>query len=265
MTKQKSINLFVILILSLSLVIFTFFDLAVSDYLYNQNSNFAKIFEVLGGLPGWLIAPLFMLCLFWRFKDIRIKIAAAVLLPAVSFFWINSILSAFYLSNTAFYLILLALIAISSFTLIILFKNIDEKTLKILFIILLSAGIFVLADTIIVQIIKLFWGRVRYYDLNDNFTHWFLPRGITNDTSFPSGHTSSACALFNVILLCKYFKIPKIVKIILLIASMAFIVLAAVSRIVIGAHYATDVIFSILLAYILFLISARLVGKYINK
>ena len=259
------VNILVILILALFLIVLTFFDLTVSELLYNPNSNFAKFFEDFGELPGWLIAPFVVACLFFRFNKLWVKIIAAILLPVANYFWANHILNAFSLDKLVHYIILAILITTSSLALILSFKKIGKKTLNVLFIVLLAGGLFVLADNAIVQLLKIIWGRVRYRDLRDNFSYWFIPKGITKNKSFPSGHTSSACALLIVILFCKYYSLPKWTKIALIVFSAAFIIQVALTRIIIGAHYATDVIFAILLAYILFSIADKIAKKFIKK
>ena len=99
---------------------------------------------------------------------------------------------------------------------------------------------------IITQTFKFLWGRVRFRDLAqqfENFTPFYIPAGPGAGLSFPSGHTAMAFVLSplgfffarkrnkNTILLCW-------------LVVMAYGLPVAWGRIVAGAHYLSDVIFS---------------------
>ena len=76
------------------------------------------------------------------------------------------------------------------------------------------------------------------------YAHWFIPQGITGNYSFPSGHTAMAWMLLPLLipLRTKLWKNPiRIVGTILIIGWGIFV---GLSRIAIGAHYASDVLFS---------------------
>ena len=98
---------------------------------------------------------------------------------------------------------------------------------------------------LLVQIFKSLWGRVRFRDLAtgfSNFTPWYLPQGMTGGHSFPSGHTMFALMVLPLILLV--LNKEKWKKVILITVVVAWGILVPISRVVIGAHYASDVLFS---------------------
>jgi membrane-associated phospholipid phosphatase len=96
-----------------------------------------------------------------------------------------------------------------------------------------------------VEPLKIFWGRIRFRDLAENYSNfsaWYIPHGFTGNDSFPSGHAAMGwmmIALF-VLFTDKSYRIRLLLK--GLIISWAIAV--SVSRVIIGAHYASDVIFS---------------------
>ena len=105
-----------------------------------------------------------------------------------------------------------------------------------------------------VQPIKIFWGRIRFRDLAENysdFSAWYFPQGITGNQSFPSGHAAMG---FMMIALFVFFADKAFYKRIIikgLIISWALAVCA--SRVIIGAHFASDVLFgafSMIISYL---------------
>ncbi len=93
------------------------------------------------------------------------------------------------------------------------------------------------------QVGKALWGRVRPRDLMDitQFTPWFLPQGVTGNASFPSAHATFATA--GVALL---YVVPKgRLWHRLLVGSLLWGGATAVARIIVGAHFPTDVIMGV--------------------
>lgn len=103
---------------------------------------------------------------------------------------------------------------------------------------------------IFVQITKLLCQRVRYRDLVPpgftDFTPWWSPPGlgssIDNNSSFPSGHTAMGWMFLPLIIIVKDQKMP--IKILGYSWAIGWGIFVGASRIVVGAHYASDVLFS---------------------
>jgi membrane-associated phospholipid phosphatase len=115
---------------------------------------------------------------------------------------------------------------------------------------------------IFIQMIKIFWGRLRFRDLDalqSDFTEWYLPQGVMGGESFPSGHAAMAWMLLPIILLIP--KKNKIVKIFTTGLIVAWGIAVPLSRVVIGAHYASDVLFGSFIMIISFLLIG---GKYLS-
>jgi len=97
---------------------------------------------------------------------------------------------------------------------------------------------------IFIQGVKYFWGRVRFRELDaafSQFTPWYLPQGITGFDSFPSGHAAMGWMLLALLILLANKK--QWVKYSVFILISLWGVTLALSRVVIGAHYASDVLF----------------------
>ena len=107
---------------------------------------------------------------------------------------------------------------------------------------------------ICIQVVKYFWGRVRFRELDtafSQFTPWYLPQGITGSDSFPSGHAAMGWMLLALLILLANKKVW--VKYSAIVIIFLWGVVLALSRVVIGAHYASDVIFGAFFIIITFL------------
>jgi len=103
----------------------------------------------------------------------------------------------------------------------------------------------ILNPLLFVQSVKILWGRVRFRDLAPdyaNYTPWYLPNGITGHKSFPSGHTAMGWMLLPIILLTLDKGWKAKLLLVTIVFSWGFVV--ALGRVVIGAHYASDTLFS---------------------
>ncbi len=106
----------------------------------------------------------------------------------------------------------------------------------------------VINPLLFIQITKILCGRVRFRDLDPgytNFTYWFLPPGISGDgSSFPSGHTAMGWMFLPLLIVVKDRKIKDPLRIIVSILVIGWGLFVGLSRIAVGAHYASDVLFS---------------------
>jgi membrane-associated phospholipid phosphatase len=106
-----------------------------------------------------------------------------------------------------------------------------------------------LSNWLTVSLLKLGWGRVRYRDLTPwagDFTPWYAPQGWTGHASFPSGHAALGWLLLPSLLIwppgSRGYRWAFAV-------SVGWGSFVAASRVVIGAHYLSDVLFSSALAW----------------
>ena len=104
-----------------------------------------------------------------------------------------------------------------------------------------------IAAFVIIWAFKLLWGRVRFRQLEGDlslFTPWYLPQGVNGYFSFPSGHTANATVIFAV---TAYFRfLPEKFRRwrpFITAALLLWIGIAAFSRVRVGAHYLSDVLF----------------------
>jgi membrane-associated phospholipid phosphatase len=102
---------------------------------------------------------------------------------------------------------------------------------------------------LLVSSLKLVWGRVRFRDLQPlagDFTPWYAPQGWTGHASFPSGHTALGWLLLTSLLIWPRGTPPYWLALAMCLSWGVFV---ATSRVVIGAHYLSDVLFSTAFAF----------------
>lgn len=139
-----------------------------------------------------------------------------------------------------------------------------------------------IASQIVVQIAKPIFGRVRYRVLvflqtENGYTAWYKINALSSSTneflksltlndgfkSFPSAHTACASMCVCITYLPKYVDFLNNAKGKIWLNIITFLCIAVVgaSRIVVGAHYLTDVVFSIIITLTACILSDLLVDK----
>ena len=104
-----------------------------------------------------------------------------------------------------------------------------------------------------VEIIKYTWGRVRFRDLSadySEFTNLFHINGLTGHKSFPSGHTNAGTSILIVALLVPRFTDKKWIKYLTTVLCFGYIAILAISRIIVKAHYASDVLVGFVIGFV---------------
>lgn len=233
-------------------LIFGFTDLEISKAVVDQNSLWGNFGAVYAEPPGYaLIAIALTTFLGGFFKKLhyqKIPVYFSVLVGILFIIFSNDKTDIM----TGFCLIIPIIIYI-----ILTWKK-DWSTYRIL------SGIISLLTIIhpllFVQLTKVFWGRVRFEDLTIpgfiEYTPWFIPQGITGDQSFPSGHTAMGWIFLPLLIPLRKKQWNHPVRIIGTIVIIGWGIFVGLSRIVVGAHYASDVLFStgvpILITFLLY-------------
>jgi len=188
-------------------------------------------------------------------------------------------------------LIALALGVLVAVPTIFFLGKLSQKTISDLFVFAVVAFVACAFAQLSVHLVKPLVGRARYraiWLLGDEslYTPWYIFNGerISNNfllinigatkdafRSFPSGHTASAGAIYVLLALpycLKQFDNKKS-KIILTCISVGVTGMVAVSRIIVGAHYFSDVLiggtFSFVWVFITLFIVKLIIGKIEKK
>ena len=169
---------------------------------------------------------------------------------------------------------------------ILSFKVCKDETINKLFkwaiIVIVAAAV----SNLIVQGFKIIWGRQRFYSMKtegsfEGFSYWFaingkrvatpeqIALGLSNDIfkSFPSGHTCAATSIFLITLLPSFLSElnNKKSKLALWLIASIYVFAVALSRIILGAHFFTDVYVSFLITFGVILLVKWFITKDIYK
>lgn len=260
------------------MIIGTFFDLSISKALYDQNNIFGNILAAFGEYPSSLgfVASGTMI-IIGRNKEHKVKNILQIIL-GIWFIISGSLMAAMlptnYLDISSILSIIIGLTCSILTILLItkLAKNTDRQT------IIKLASVFIIvifANIIIINIIKIPWGRARYrlVAVNDQayFMPWYQPGTTLKDTlvaqgvlkeefkSFPSGHTANASCMLLISLLPVLSSKLTNKKNILFITGIIWTCTVALSRIIMGAHYLTDTMIALLVGLIVFIFVTKLI------
>lgn len=236
----------IILIYALLIAAAGIYDLGISQYAFNQSADWTKVIEDYGELPG-IITLLTAIFIFHKNKkhssNARTILYSFILLYSafILFTYMGSILLKPIGGSTTHSLIFGIVFTIISVLLIKTLRvSFSEKVFNFSKVTLLM-GVF--GYVLFVQPLKIIWGRIRFRDLDSiyaNFTPWYIPNGINGHESFPSGHSSMGFILISFFILFRnknYLTRFGVYSFVLIWALTV-----AVSRVVIGAHFLSDVI-----------------------
>lgn len=223
-------------------LIFGFYDLQISILVVNEVSIWGHFGADYGEYPGYTFIALGLSAYIGGY----IKKLKAQKIPAYLAITYGVIMLSISLFNQDLRKIIEYLIIIIPVILFIILNwNTDlKKYRKISGVITFLA---IINPLLFVQLVKIFWGRVRFRDLAigySNYSPWFIPQGITGNNSFPSGHTAMSFMFLPLLIAVETREWKNPVKILTIILVLGWAFFVALSRIVIGAHYASDVLFS---------------------
>jgi membrane-associated phospholipid phosphatase len=236
----SKLTLFVLVSWIILAIIFGIYDLNISIAVVDGTSAWGNFGADYGEVPGYaLIAIALVTLLGSLFTNLKMQKIPGYVVVFVGVLFILFIDDEDYV-NIGWSLIFSLLI----YT--IISWNKDWKNYRTL------AGIITLLAIIhpllFVQTFKILCGRVRFRDLDPgftNFTPWFLPPGLSwDDHSFPSGHTSMGWMFLPLLIAVKDRKIKDPLRIIVTVLVIGWGLFVGASRVAVGAHYASDVLFS---------------------
>ncbi|KRL04143.1 phosphatase PAP2 family protein [Liquorilactobacillus oeni] len=292
-TKKKFFSVSAVICVVL-LFIAAFGDLAISNTVINYNSIFGTIFQTFGEFPVYCI---FVLCgeiamayalrhreellfssiLFigglslslWQVKQYLNEIESYAISALNNIHSGRSMglansdaATAKLATGTA---IILWLVVYAVFTILVQYwmskKNNEQLNRYLIVAIFASLTVWFALEVNLT--LKDVWGRVRPYELSSSqkdFTPWFHPNGINGHKSFPSGHTMAGtlCIVFS------WFATQPQWHKRLWITGIIYGILLAISRVIIGAHFFSDVTFSFFLTAMIIFVMRELYERLLS-
>ncbi len=220
------------------LALCAYFDLSIARATYEPDSRFGQFLREFGEYPGHslLLFSAGVYLLYGRHLVIRLLMVLLFCLEVFIFIQKHHPAGSFIEGVVVYSLILFPFIVI-----------VNARRYMTKAAMARNSGLVVLAGVLhplfLVQVVKKLWGRVRFNDLEDGFaqfTPWYLPQGITDNHSFPSGHTAMGIIACFLVLY-----VPRRWRVVAFIPLFVWALAVAASRVVLGAHYASDVVFSL--------------------
>lgn len=268
--KYRNEIIFFYTLSACALITAAFVDLRLDIWINLPENPIAIWFRNTGEIPCRLICPLAGTVIFYT-GSTRLQKIIGIIFSLGGSAYLGYYIGKYFFINE--YRMLFSIIWGIGFGLTALFVgsfiSIPEKMKKPLFT-LAVAGIAVMAAQLLtVEGMKYLWGRVRFRDLiaqgsYDAFTPWYKINGINGNKSFPSGHTAGAGMSFLIMLLP--FISEKLKNKTSLCFAVPFIYtsVVAVTRLMMGAHYLSDVAMGGIISFTFVLISISLYEKTVQ-
>lgn len=265
--SNKTIAYYLILIWIITAFLLESSDLLISIKLYDPAVTWAIFLEKYGEIPGLVVVLIGLHIYVVTLKassNIKTILFTGLLLTTGSLitiyilwafsFGLTNDWQFFTVNRNYFFFIAVLLNIFLSW----LFRKRYKFSKKTVLFSRISFKMFFYGYLLFVQPLKIFWGRIRFRDLAEyysNFTPWYFPNGITGNQSFPSGHAAMGFMMMALFVFAIDKSIYKRVMLKGIILSWAIAVCA--SRVVIGAHFTSDVLFGsfIMIISYLFLIN----------
>jgi membrane-associated phospholipid phosphatase len=237
-SKMKNKGLWLsVAVFSVLAMIFAFTDWQISQVLYDPKSGWANFMEAYGQLPGAFLGLLCGSILLRMYKveknakSIAGVIGLALLTTLASFGFTADAFGA-QVDSAKLSLPVVFGMAIGAVILgqVILRRFSLEAVSQYKTAAKVGLALMIVGGVITVWMIKIPWGRWTYRDILEAgnvalFSPWYLPQGVNGHQSFFSGHTAMSFVVLGYLLL------------------LLWGVIGGLSRVVIGAHFASDVLF----------------------
>ncbi len=243
------------------LLLFTFTDLQISMAVAKK-PVWARVLEVVGEIPftTLTIAGCAMLLRFRTKKNLVLNVLAA--LGSGALFLLFSLMGGFMTCNyltdnlgqiSGVWIWVFALIMAAAgiwLTCLVPAEN-RSKALRYA----ATALLYCVLVIVIMTSLKTVWGRMRFREMTDpvsEFTRWYqiVPRGGFHNiyASFPSGHSMNSAGVILLMLLPPMIPALRNREKLLHVCVYIWCVVVGISRVFMGAHFASDVTVGVLLS-----------------
>ena len=232
----------------ISLIISAFVDLSLDKMLNNTSNSFAIWLQNTGEIPSRLVCPLAGATLFYLVKNKFAKLVSLVIELGGSAY-LGYYFGKYFFADNDNRMIFSIIYGLGVGVIILIAGNyikIDSKYTNALKTIALISIIVMFVQIGLIECMKYLWGRVRFRDLlasgnYDAFTPWYVLNGVNGNKSFPSGHTAGASMSYLLMFMPFVFDKLKNKTALCFALPCVYTSLVAYTRLVMGAHYLSDV------------------------
>lgn len=253
-----------------SLAVASFADLKLDIFLNNPSDLIANWFEQTGEMPSSLLITVAMAFIMKCANPRWMKAVAAfgcVAGGGYFGYWFGDRLFAENDFQVA-YSVIFGVGFAATVIFVMHFITIPEAVRKPLLIIAfvgLGAGAL---GTALIESMKTIWGRTRFRSMSapySDFTPWFKINGNNGNHSFPSGHTAGAGVSYQLMLLPLVSKKCREHKTALFVTAFVFTSVVALTRLIMGAHYLSDVTVGGIISFTCTLLGIAFYEKFSNR
>lgn len=286
---MKKVYWIVLGIVMLLLLVATFADLPIDEALYNRNSAYGEFFAVVAMVPIWTLIPMAaglmfgaLITQFGSMGNIWRVICFCLLVFGVYAAYERT--AGFYESRHLHGLPFAALvyIVIAAFMLATVLGAYASRTHPQAVLMAALVGIVAVSGgRMLLDVFKDMWGRQRFWTMDNataQFTAWYQPQFPDTNRmaemgdkikSFPSGHSFGGISMLWLSMFPSFLgfcqKNRKAWSTGAAIFALCFWVLVAVSRLVLGEHFLSDVSMSAIIFLVGFILANAIVEKVVNR
>lgn len=248
----------------IALIVAAFYDLQIDIELNNPESIFAIWFRNTGEIPSRLVCPIAGTVLFYTYKNKIQQIAGFIIALGGSAYLGYYLGKYFFVEENQMLFSILYGIGFGVVCLIVgSFIKISNKYRDLLRGAAITGIIVMFAQILVIEGMKYLWGWVRFRDLiaassYDNFTPWYKINGINGNKSFPSGHTAGAGMSYLMMLFPLVSKKWQNRTQICFWIPCVYTSVVAFTRLVMGAHYLSDVTVGGAVSFIIVIIAVKI-------
>lgn len=262
--KYKGNIIFFFAVAVIALIVAAFCDLQIDIELNNPESIFAIWFRNTGEIPSRLICPIAGTVLFYTYKNKIQQIAGFIIALGGSAYLGYYLGKYFFVEENQMLFSIIYGIGFGVVCLIIgSFIKIPDEYRDLLRAAAITGVIVMFAQILVIEGMKYLWGRVRFRDLiaagsYGEFTPWYKINGINGNKSFPSGHTAGAGMSYLMMLFPLISRKWKDKTQICFWIPCIYTSVVAFTRLVMGAHYLSDVTVGGAVSFVIVLIAVKI-------
>lgn len=275
MEKKASARKWILplLLFAVLMTVFAFADLGISISLVDMDSSFGKLAERSGEIPFDIVTMFaYAVLLVTRAKKKTVWTVLAMILFFVGTFEYAFFILFYFFKYPGYSWAVWAgaIGAIPFGILAILLAKKLTRTHRDAFV---RAAVIVVVGVILqealVNVVKIIWARPRMRDLSApyaEFVPWYLPRvSALGGDSFPSGHTARAAGSFFWVLLCGVYENLRSKRWAFLLFATVWTVFVGIGRIVLAAHFASDITAGAFLMLLSFTLACMITDAVYSK
>ncbi len=237
------------------------YDYEITEFLYNPDNLFAVSFAAFGSFPLYMFLPFLAATMAKKNASLPILVFSfgtlflSFVLPiyvGIDFMMDHGQMTRLdpYMSG-----VFAGILA----SLVVLFvRSIPKRDKRSISSLCAFSIMFLIGESILIYGLKFVFGRDRYADIvtlssEFSYTPWYNPDFFSEGLSFPSGHVGAAMGILVLLLVPFIFDFFKGSETAMFIICYTYVGLMSLSRMMMGRHFLSDTMASVILLTLLFM------------